>query len=59
MQVSHAIRERRSIRAFLPETIPAEYHPVIEESLGETVLSGVLAGYTVLDVRVRITGGSF
>jgi len=42
-----------------PETIPAEYHHVIEESLGETVLSGVLAGYPVLDVRVRITGGSF
>ena len=42
-----------------PETIPAEFHHVIEESLGEAVFSGVLAGYPVLDVRIRITGGSF
>jgi len=42
-----------------PETIPAEFHPVIEESLGEAVFSGVLAGYPVLDVRIRIAGGSF
>jgi len=41
-----------------PETIPAEFHPVIEESLREAVFSGVLAGYPVLDVRIRITGGS-
>jgi elongation factor G len=41
------------------ETIPAEFHHVIEESLGEAVFSGVLAGYPVLDVRIRITGGSF
>ncbi len=42
-----------------PEAIPAEFHPVIEESLREAVFSGVLAGYPVLDVRIRITGGSF
>jgi elongation factor G len=42
-----------------PDTIPAEFHPVIEESLREAVLSGVLAGYPVLDVRIRITGGSY
>jgi elongation factor G len=42
-----------------PEIIPAEFQPVIEESLGEAALSGVMAGYPVLDVRVRITGGSF
>jgi elongation factor G len=42
-----------------PETVPAEFHHVIEESLGEAVFSGVLAGYPVLDVRIRITGGSF
>jgi elongation factor G len=42
-----------------PETIPTEFHHVIEESLGEAVFSGVLAGYPVLDVRIRITGGSF
>ena len=48
------------IRNELPiETIPAEFHPVIEESIGEAVLSGVVAGYPVLDVRVRIAGGSF
>jgi len=42
-----------------PEAVPPEFHPVIEESLGEAVLSGVVAGYPVLDVRIRITGGSF
>jgi elongation factor G len=42
-----------------PDTIPAEFHPVIEESLREAVFSGVLAGYPVLDVRIRITGGSY
>jgi len=48
------------IRNELPaETIPPEYHPVIEESLGEAVMSGIVAGYPVLDVRVRITGGSY
>jgi len=41
-----------------PEAIPPEFHPVVEESVGEAVLSGVVAGYPVLDVRVRITGGS-
>jgi elongation factor G len=43
----------------MPETIPEEFHSVIEESLGEAVLSGVMAGYPVQDVKVRITGGSF
>ncbi|HNQ02036.1 MAG: elongation factor G [Syntrophobacterales bacterium] len=48
------------IRNELPaESIPPEYHPVIEESLGEAVMSGIVAGYPVLDVRVRITGGSY
>ncbi len=41
-----------------PEAVPPEFHPVIEESVGEAVLSGVVAGYPVLDVRIRITGGS-
>jgi len=41
-----------------PEAISPEFHPVIEESVGEAVLSGVVAGYPVLDVRIRITGGS-
>jgi len=42
-----------------PGILPAEFHAVIEESIGEAFLSGVMAGYPVLDVRVRITGGSF
>jgi len=48
------------IRNELPaDTIPQEYHPVIEESLGEAAMSGIVAGYPVQDVRVRITGGSY
>jgi len=48
------------IRNELPaESIPPEYHSVIEESLGEAVMSGIVAGYPVLDVLARITGGSY
>ncbi len=41
------------------EDVPAEFHGAIEEGIGEALLSGVAAGYPVMDVRVRIIGGSF
>jgi elongation factor G len=44
----------------LPEgTIPAEFLPVIEQSVRRTALGGVLAGYPVVDVRITLCGGSF
>ncbi len=44
----------------LDETIvPAEYHEAIEEGLREAMTSGVLGGYPVIDIGVRITGGAY
>ncbi len=39
--------------------IPEEFHAAIVEGIREATLSGVIAGYPVLDVKVRITGGSY
>jgi len=47
------------INELRPEDVPAEFHPAIEEGIGEALLSGVAAGYPVMDVRIRMTGGSF
>ncbi|MRR16919.1 MAG: elongation factor G [Deltaproteobacteria bacterium] len=41
------------------EIIPAEYYEAIEEGLREAMSSGVLSGYPVIDVGIRITGGSY
>jgi elongation factor G len=41
------------------EVIPDEFHATIEKSIRDAALSGVVAGYPVVDVIVRITGGSF
>jgi len=39
--------------------IPAEYHDVIVESVNEALMSGVLSSYPVIDVEVKILGGSY
>jgi elongation factor G len=39
--------------------IPLEFHEAIEEGIREAALSGAIAGYPVVDVRVRFSGGSF
>ena len=39
--------------------IPAEYHAAIEEGVREALMSGVLSGYPVIDVEVKIIGGSY
>lgn len=39
--------------------IPAEYHEAIEEGIREAMMSGVLNSYPVIDIGVKITGGSF
>lgn len=40
-------------------TIPPEFHATIEESIRDASLSGVIAGYPVVDVIARVIGGSF
>jgi elongation factor G len=39
--------------------IPAEYHAAIEEGLRESLMSGVLSSYPVIDVEIKIIGGSY
>jgi elongation factor G len=40
-------------------SIPKEYIPAIEKGVREGLLSGVQAGYPVVDVRVTVTEGSY
>jgi elongation factor G len=41
------------------DMIPADYHSAIEEGLREAMMSGVLGSYPVIDVEVRLLGGSY
>jgi elongation factor G len=46
--------------ANLPEdSIPAEFIPVIEQSMRRSAMAGVLGGYPLVDVQVTLRGGSF
>jgi len=40
-------------------TIPREYIPAIEKGVKESLDSGVMAGYPVLDIKVTLTDGSY
>jgi elongation factor G len=40
-------------------TIPREYIPAVENGIKEAIKSGVYAGFQVIDIKVRITDGSF
>jgi len=40
-------------------TIPKEYIPAVEKGVKEAVESGVLAGYPVVDLNVKLVDGSF
>jgi elongation factor G len=42
-----------------PAVIPAEYHEVIVEGIKESLMSGVISSYPVIDVEVKIIGGSY
>jgi len=42
-----------------PTVIPAEYIPVIEASVRESLSGGVLAGYPLVDVGVTVVDGTF
>ncbi|MEA2698201.1 MAG: elongation factor [Myxococcales bacterium] len=39
--------------------VPREFIPSVEKGVRETLSSGVLAGYPMIDVQVTLTGGSF
>jgi len=41
------------------DVIPPEFHATMEEGIRDASLSGSVAGYPVVDVTVRMTGGSF
>lgn len=40
-------------------TVPKEYIPAVEKGLRETIETGVLAGYPVVDVKVALFDGSY
>ncbi len=40
-------------------SIPKEYIPAIEKGVREALLSGVMAGYPVVDVKVQVFDGSY
>ncbi len=39
--------------------IPREYSPAVDKGIQDTLKSGVLAGFPVVDVKVRLTFGSY
>lgn len=41
------------------EVIPAVYVPIIETSVRESLASGVLAGYPIVDLGVTLVGGTY
>jgi elongation factor G len=40
-------------------TVPREYVPAVEKGIREAMQTGVLAGYPMVDIRVRLTDGSY
>ncbi len=45
--------------SLMGDAIPGEFIPYIEEGVKGAMLSGVLAGYEMVDLKVILTGGSF
>ncbi len=41
------------------DVIPSEFQAVIEDGIRDAALSGTIAGYPVVDVVIRVVGGSF
>jgi len=40
-------------------SVPKEYIPAIEKGIKEAMLSGVIAGYPVVDIKVQVLDGSY
>ncbi|MCX5840092.1 MAG: elongation factor G [Deltaproteobacteria bacterium] len=47
------------IRQIDGTVIPEEYFGAVEEGIHEAALSGCLSGYPLVDIRVRLIGGSY
>jgi elongation factor G len=45
--------------AIVGGTIPKEYIPAVDKGIREAVANGVLAGYPVVDVKIRLVDGSY
>jgi elongation factor G len=45
--------------AIVGGAIPKEYIPAVEKGVREALETGVLAGYPVVDIKVRLTDGSY
>jgi len=40
-------------------SVPKEYVPAVEKGIREALQTGILAGYPIVDVKVRLTDGSY
>jgi elongation factor G len=40
-------------------TVPREYVPAVEKGVREAMQTGILAGYPMVDIKVRLTDGSY
>ncbi len=67
-QVGHVIIEMEPLKpgtGFVFENglkggeIPAEFIPFIEDGLKDSMEGGVIAGYKMVDIRVKLVGGSY
>jgi elongation factor G len=47
------------VRQMGGDSIPEEYLVAVEEGIREAALSGCLSGYPLVDIRVRLIGGSY
>ena len=47
------------VRQMDGDPIPEEYLAAVEEGIHEAALSGCLSGYPLVDIRVRLVGGSY
>ena len=47
------------VNAIVGGAIPKEYIPAVDQGIQGAMLSGVLAGYNVVDVKVTLYDGSY
>jgi len=47
------------VNAIVGGAIPKEYIPAVEKGVKETLDSGIIAGYPMVDVKVRLVDGSY
>jgi elongation factor G len=47
------------VNSLTADQIPEEYHVAINEGIREAILSGAVAGYPVVDLKITLSGGAF